>query len=394
MPEPVKVDIKTIETKLDKNEKLTPEEEKFLMENDPAPEGYKGVAPEPPAPAVGEPAGDKAEKEKATADQKAKETLAARAKAAGLPDTATETDIQAAEKKKQDETDSRDPFVKLERALAENQAKEDHQISLPDEWTPREKAYFWQMRKDRKSRQQAEADRDAARFELSKVKKEKPPEPENKPEEKDPLEGKDPTDFLTVADVRKILERIKAAPPASSDSQSLAVGHPVVQSFLKACDEQAAQANPDYPEVMELTEEIINTNPAYQKQVAEALIQGKNPALKMYELIKADPEFAKLFPAAQTRVLARKKKPEGAAPEPKKEEPKGKTAEEIQKEKDAQAAEDKLKENAVKPRTSGHAEGEHFEGSDYTLEQITNMTDREFAKLPKKTREKYLELYG
>jgi hypothetical protein len=141
---------------------------------------------------------------------------------------------------------------------------------------------------------------------------------------------------------------------------------------------------------MELTEEIINTNPAYQKAVAESLIKGENPALKMYELIQADPEYAKLLPAAQTRVQARKAKKSD-----KKEEPKAKTAEELKKEADAAEAEKKLKENADKPKTSGHAEGkDKIEGSDYTLEQITAMSDREFSKLPKKVREKYLELYG
>jgi hypothetical protein len=165
---------------------------------------------------------------------------------------------------------------------------------------------------------------------------------------------------------------------------------PFVQSFIKICDEKAAAEKPDYEEVMELTEEIINTNPAYQKQVAESLIKGENPALKMYELIQADPEYAKLLPAAQTRVQARKAKKSD-----KREEPKAKTAEELKKEADAAEAEKKLKENADKPKTSGHAEGkDKIEGSDYTLEQITAMSDREFSKLPKKVREKYLELYG
>jgi hypothetical protein len=384
MAEQVKVDIKTIEAKLDKNEKLTVDEEKFLMEQQPGPEGFQPPIPGPeekeePKEQTSEES--KATQDKADADKKAKDALIARAKTAGLPETATEAEIQAAEKKEPAESNQVD-MLKLEEMLAKPEGKEDF-----TGWTKREQAYYWRMRREQKRASQAEADRDAARFELIKAKKEKPSE-EPKAEEEDPLKGKEEGDFLTVAEARKILAKIqkKEEPKGGGSFMEL----PFVQSFIKICDEKAATEKPDYEEVMELTEEIINTNPAYQKQVAESLIKGENPALKMYELIQADPEYAKLLPAAQTRVQARKAKKSD-----KKEEPKAKTAEELKKEADAAEAEKKLKENADKPKTSGHAEGkDKIEGSDYTLEQITAMSDREFSKLPKKVREKYLELYG
>jgi hypothetical protein len=384
MAEQTKVDIKTIEAKLDKNEKLTVDEEKFLMEQQPGPEGFQPPIPGPeekeePKEQTSEES--KSTQDKADADKKAKDALIARAKTAGLPETATEAEIQAAEKKEPAESNQVD-MLKLEEMLAKPEGKEDF-----TGWTKREQAYYWRMRREQKRASQAEADRDAARFELIKAKKEKPAE-EPKAEEEDPLKGKEEGDFLTVAEARKILAKIqkKEEPKGGGSFMEL----PFVQSFIKICDEKAAAEKPDYEEVMELTEEIINTNPAYQKQVAESLIKGENPALKMYELIQADPEYAKLLPAAQTRVQARKAKKSD-----KKEEPKAKTAEELKKEADAAEAEKKLKENADKPKTSGHAEGkDKIEGSDYTLEQITAMSDREFSKLPKKVREKYLELYG
>lgn len=384
MAEQTKVDIKTIEAKLDKNEKLTVDEEKFLMEQQPGPEGFQPPIPGPEEkeePKEQTPEESKSTQDKADADKKAKDALIARAKTAGLPETATEAEIQAAEKKEPAESNQVD-MLKLEEMLAKPEGKEDF-----TGWTKREQAYYWRMRREQKRASQAEADRDAARFELIKVKKEKPAE-EPKAEEEDPLKGKEEGDFLTVAEARKILAKIqkKEEPKGGGSFMEL----PFVQSFIKICDEKAAAEKPDYEEVMELTEEIINTNPVYQKAVAESLIKGENPALKMYELIQADPEYAKLLPAAQTRVQARKAKKSD-----KKEEPKAKTAEELKKEADAAEAEKKLKENADKPKTSGHAEGkDKIEGSDYTLEQITAMSDREFSKLPKKVREKYLELYG
>jgi hypothetical protein len=386
MAEQVKVDIKTIEAKLDKNEKLTADEEKFLMEQQPGPEGFQPPIPGPEEkdkeePKVQTPEEIKAAQDKAATDKKAKDALISRAKAVNLPETATEEEIVAAEKPAAESNQV--DMLKLEEMLAKPEGKEDF-----TGWTKREQAYYWRMRREQKRASQAEADRDAARFELIKVKKEKPAEEPIK-EEEDPLKGKEEGDFLTVADSRKILAKIqkKEEPPKGTGS---IIDLPFVQAYIASCDEKMAVEKADYEETMELTEEIINTNPAYQKAVAEALIQGKNPALKMYELIQADPEYAKLLPAAQTRVQARKAKKSD-----KKEEPKAKTAEELKKEADAAEAERKLKENADKPKTSGHAEGkDKIEGSDYTLEQITAMSDREFSKLPKKVREKYLELYG
>ena len=386
-----KVDIKVIEQKLDKNEKLTAAEEKFLLEQDTTgPEGFQGgpasVAEEEVK--EEETVEEKAAREKKESDAKvAKDTLTARAKAVNLPETAIEEEIKAAEKKKEEESDENDPFLKVERLLQ----KPEDQVTEKDleNYSKRERAYYYQMRRDRKARQTAESERDAAKFELIKLKQQKPTE-EPKKEEDDPLKGKEDGDFVSVADVKKILAKgLKKEEPAKGPSSIIDL--PIVQSFIKTCDEKVAAEKPDYEEVMELCEEIINPNPAYGKQVAEALIQGKNPALTMYELIKADPEFAKLLPAAQVRVKARKVK----KPEEKKEEPKVKTAEELKKEKEAAAAEEALENNAHKEKTSGHASGkDKLEGSDLTLEQIGAMSDREFAKLPKKVREKYLEMYG
>lgn len=398
------VDIKVLEQKIDKGETLTKEEEQFLLQEQPAPEGYnKGQGPQD-APQEGQEAAGAQEKAKegetaqeaAGAAEKAQEELKSRAKTAGLPETATKEEVEAAEAKAKQEADDKDPFVRLERALEENKDKPDHQVKISEDWTAREKAYFWQMRRDRKRAQDAEAERDAARFKLTKLEK----KPDEKPaemvvEEEDPFKGRDDTDFLTVKEARALQASLKKQKEQPVNT-GIFVQHPVVQNFLKGCDAYMEKEKPDYAEVMELTPDIINNNPAYQKEVAETLLSGGNPALKMYELIKGDPEFPKLFPAAQTRVQARKSKtPEKPAETPKKEDPKpAKTAEDLRKEKEAKEAEEAMIKNNGKPKTSGHASTEKLEGTDYTMEQIASMSDREFSKLPKKTREKYLELYG
>lgn len=410
----VKVDIKALEAKIDKGEALTPDEEKFLMSDQKAPAEFQGNLPpvtdekvedgKDPGKDEGKTedeiaAAQKEADNKAAQEKAVKDALISRAKAAGLPETATEAEIIAAEKKKEEEIDENDPFYRVEQLLQ----KEEKDVTEQDleKYTKREKAYYYQMRRDRKARQDAEAARDAALFNLAKLKKDGKLPEEGKPEdgkdgkppveEEDPLKDREPTDFITIADLRALRE--KAIKNRRSGGGSI-LQAPVVQSFLKICDEKAAAEHADYEEVLELTEEIIKTNPDYQKQVVDALIKGENPALKTYELIKADPEFAKLYPAAQVRVKARKAK----NPDKKNEEApaaKTKTPEELKKEKEAQAAEDKLKENENKPKTSGHAEGkDKIEGTDLTIEQIAAMSDREFSKLPKKVRERYLQLYG
>ena len=115
---------------------LTEEETKMLMDDDSLPEGYANVVPEA---ALEEPPEKKPE-EKETV-KKEPEPVKEEPKGAPEPE---------------------DHFVKIERELQKPEGKE----NLTN-FTPREKAYFSQMRRDRKTRQIAEEDRDKAPLRLS-----------------------------------------------------------------------------------------------------------------------------------------------------------------------------------------------------------------------------------
>ena len=294
------------------------------------------------------------------------------------------------EEKKPVVEDTKLDIERLEVELAKPEGKE----SL-DGLTKREVAYFWSMRRDRRARQRAEEERDAARFSVAKLKKEKEePEVKKEPEE-DPLKdlkAKDPEDFMTVAEAVKVLEKALKKPPApKEEAPKQRVLDPVHQKYLQFCENECkANHSDDYDAVMELAPEIINSNEKYVLEVGQAIQSGENPAEKVYQLIKQDAEFDKLFPAAEIKVKARKtveKKPD-------------KTPEELEKEKKAQAAEAALEKNKDKTKTTGHAGGEGGAAEDsdkvdgYSINDITNMSDLQFAKLPKKTREKFLQLYG
>ncbi len=305
-----------------------------------------------------------------------KDALIVRAKKVNLAEDAKEEDIVAAEKKVAEPTTV--DMEKLEKELVKPEGGEDIK-----DFNTREQAYFWQMRKDRKAKQKAEHDLNAALFREIKLKKGKELE-EKPPEEKDPFEGREEEDFITVSDAKKIMAAKKEAP---KEADTTPIFDNIRMAFINMCDDRARTAHEDFDVVMELHSEIALPKEEYQKKVAMELFKGGDPVETAYQLIKADPDFLKLKPAAELRVKARQKD-EGTKKPP----PVGSP--------EAIAAQAALEKNKDKLKTTAHAGGEGApgEGSDtiegYTLTQIINMSDLEFADLPKKTRDIFLEKYG
>ncbi len=267
-----------------------------------------------------------------------------------------------------------DFFDKMERELSKPEGKEDL-----TEFTTREKAYYHSMRSDRKKRQKAEVERDEALFREMKLKKEK--EKPEVVEDDDPFKDRAPDDLLTVEDIKKLLAKKEKKEEPKVENQVLDVQNPTVKKFIALCDQEARQTYPDYEEVVELANEIISNNPKYQEDIANCFHRGENPAIRMYELIKSDAEFEKLIPVAQTRVNARKVKTD-------------KPAVAVDKNKKAQEVQEAIEKNKTKTKTSAHAVGSEDNSGELTLEEINKMPSREFAKLPKKQRDKILQLYG
>lgn len=286
-----------------------------------------------------------------------------------------------------------DQIFKLERELA----KPENQADLST-FTKREKSYFHTMQRDRKRAQKAEEDLDAALFrEIQYKQKETEKAKVDAPAPVDPLDDlkkKDPTDLMTVADALKMFESVAKVKEQKKEEPKEAVEpqeDPVRMKYLTLCEAEGRALYPDdFDSVLELSNEILNTNQKYLVEVAKAIRKGENPAVKSYELIKADPEFANLFPAAQVRVKARQtaKKPDTEnPPAPQKA---VKTQDEIKKEEAARKAQDALERNKNKTKTTGNMQGgEDKPSDDLDWAEIAAMTDREFAKLPKPTRELY-----
>lgn len=351
-----------------------------MMESMPPPEGYAKA----PAETEEEPEEDEAAA--AAEKPKAKEEKKAEAKPEEKVEKPTEDDV----------------FLKLETELNKPEGKEDL-----SKFSPREKAYFYQMRRDRKSRQKAEQDRDQALFKLSKVQK----EPEKTAEKvEDPLailKDKDPNDFLTVEEVRNLFTKMQPPKPATETKepaeQSNEQSKGLQYRYLQMCEKEARAEHPDdFDAVMELTSELLENNQPALTLLSERVRDGENPAIVMYELIKDHKDFETLYPAAETRIKARaaaKAKPQEKSTEDK---PKEKVSEQkspdpaqAKKEADANRAQEALEKNSARPKTTAHApsrEGKPV--GEMTMEQIASMSDLEFAKLPKKVRETYLEKFG
>ncbi len=282
-----------------------------------------------------------------------------------------------------------DMLEKIETELAKGDGKEDL-----TSFSAREKAYFHQMRRDRKARQKAEEDRDLAMRKLHQARNPPPPPP-------DPLAGKSEDDVLTVKEYRELMAKNPPAAP-KPDAPVTPTIAPTQAKYLALCEKEARAAHPeDFDAVMELSDDLLAGDAVALREIGEKVAAGENPAELMYEAVKKHKDFNDLFPAAQTRAKARlaaKAAPASPAPPP----PASPSAPavtptpadqaKLDKAKEAQEA---LRENGNRSKTTAHAFGrEGKPADDLTFEELHAMPDSEFRQLPRSVRQKYLKKLG
>ncbi len=376
-----------VEEKLAKGENLTKEETEFVMSY-PNPEGGNtsgdqelsdeelGLENEDKATSgkkdeAAKPASDKKEAGDANTDEAKKKAEKEKADA-----DAKAAEAAAAEKKKKEAEEG--IFQKVEKELAKPEGQED----LTD-LSEREKGLYYALKAERKKRQTAEEDRDAALFVNVKTKKAAEAKAAAVKEEAESevdikLEGED-EDFITVKEAKKIVDALKKKSKAKTDTgdvdevakenreTALRIAEMSARDVVEARVAGGQKDLPDYDTTMKIGEMIVESNPEYQKEIYKAYRQGRNPALVTYDLVRKDPKFATLY---------------GKKDEAKPADDKAKTGKENLK---------KIEENLIKPKTSGAQGGgsaETLEG--YTLEGLLKMSISEFRKVPKHIREKFL----
>ena len=357
-----KVDMKAVEEKITNKQALTPEEIKEVMSLPPG-----GVIANEPEEAedIFKDAIDLDEPKKEDKKEEVKEPPKEEEKKAAEPPPAKEPEEAHLDK--------------VYKELDKPEGQED--LSA---FSKNEKGLFWEMKRERRARQKAEEERDVLRFD--KIKRENAPKEEPK-EPVMPDIGDD--DFVSGKQLKEIVKNLKAPKVPEAPAQNPMSG--MQQRYMAMCDQVARGQYDDYDEVIEAANDILQANPDYTKQLVNAFQKGDNPALVAYHLAKGDPSFDKAITAARIRIDARTPKKK----EPPKEEAKKEEKPEAPKVDEAKEKEKKIEENSNKAKTSGSfGGGEGGEGAGMTLQDVMDMSDADFAKLPKAKREALLKKYG
>ena len=364
------IKLEEVQEKASKGEELTPEEQKAVMEfgDDGAPpvEDDKGDDD-------GAPAGDKKPEDKKPVEPPAKKTDPDKA-----PDPNTDPAFKAI----------------LETELAKPPGSENLK-----EFTPKEKAYFYEMRTTRRRMQAAESRTKELEFELLQERLAKKKEREaadgeggKKKEAAEPsvddfFKGKEEDDVVTVAEIKKVLaqakpkagENGKAALPVEAKNLIRDLTFQIGLLGLKS------EGISDAEEVLRYTDELLDPdveNSDYAKAAVDTVTEaGRNGTpgsyvKVIYNLIKGHPRWGEI----EAKLSAKKAASTGKTPE--------KNPTEEEKRRRAE----RLEENLDKARGNGGAGGGgDTPDGELTDEELAQISVADWGKLKSDVREKYLK---
>jgi len=308
-------------------------------------------------------------------------------------DTDKKSEPEKEDKEKSEKADEKDDSKKEEKSEEKKEKKKEPEKpeginiekveemlegKIPEDTTKltmRETAYYFKMKEYRFRAQRAEEDRDMLRFQIIKGKADK--KVEEKPEGEDNKE--DDTELVTKKDLKELAETLKGSLNKTD----------VTKKTKEWFNEGVAKHGEEFDKVCALGEFLIEGNDFYESEIASAVKAGRNPAFKMFELIKADPKFKMLY-------IAKYGKEPGVVEEKKEEK---KVDEKLDPKKEALEKNNKLNKNLDKPGTSASkGGGSGAEGAtefgDYTADQIMRMNETDFGKLPKVVRDNFLKKFG
>lgn len=350
-------DLKTIEEKIDKGETLTPEEEKKIMTDDGEVEEETTIDPdEKVISTVDKPEAKEEEDDGEDAEPSEKKP----------EEKPSEKDSEATPEKTEEEAA---PAAKEADRKQQIEAEAEKPLDEADlgNYTPRERALFFELRKERRQRQEAQREADTFRFQ--KAKEEAKPEPIS-----DPFDGMEEDDLLTVGQIKKVLDTVKPKEkpePGKGVSQGDITQKLVMDNWIL----RGSIKHPDLPEVLKYADELLKGDIAAIDEVSDVIKKGGNAAVATYNLIKAHPKWLE---------IEAKQKGGTVEPEPAKDD-----NARINKDR-AQRIED----NKKKTVTTGGSGGGAPKSQEYSYQELLSMPDEDFAALPKAKRDKILEALG
>lgn len=358
-------DLEAIEEKIDKGEALTPEEEKVIEA--PGSEVDSGdVDPETETVAL--------KKD----EPKDKEELP-------TEDTPSEKDAEAAKAKEQEAADAALQEAERKKLIEEEAEKPLDEADIKD-YSPTERALFFELRKERRKRQDSQRDADTLRFQRAKEEAAEKLEREQEAArakaeaeaEIDPFEGMEDDDLLTAGQIKKILagkgKKQESTPAANLEGERLSK----LQSRVWVLEAQSKA--PDALLICEIGEQVVDLlgDKIAEAEVSDVVAKGGNPVIATVNYLRAHPKW----PEIEAKIAERSKAASGT-PEAKAKEAEARTNKERA---------ERIEANKRKPTTTGSGGGAPASG-EYTIQELLEMPDEKFAQLPKSQRDRILETF-
>ena len=171
---------------------------------------------------------------------------------------------------------------------------------LPEEQvqklSPREKAFYYEMKKEREKRQQLEAQLEYEKLQektkkLQQMQQPQQPQLDIPPDPRELFKNKDPDEPLTKEDILKLLEwndKVTQYQQKLWEEQQKAQEEQQ-QALERLLDEQEAKARSiysDFDEKMQIVDKLIDKYPAFADEIWARLSRGEDVAQYIYNLGK------------------------------------------------------------------------------------------------------------
>lgn len=279
-----------------------------------------------------------------------------------------------------EETAPKEVEVKDDDAIVKNseevvEGKDDVKTETEEELSPEkeneivrdfnanEKKLYWERKKERVKRQEAQREKELTAIQLAAAKREiellktgQPKSVEDSQEAKEQEVDEDDERIMTVGEFKR-MQKSKADEAEKVNAQA--------QSIIKRVEVQEVEAKAkyaDYDEVTKLAAEMIKTNKSYARVLAQAANDpDENVAEVAYNIGRLHPKYgktAKAEPKAETKQI------------------------------------DRAIKNSEKRVTSASVSGGGGKSSvaegDLTVEDVANMSAIQYGKLSKETRDRIL----
>ncbi len=370
-------ELKEIEKKIENNEELTKEEQKKVLG---APESSDEEEEIDPSKTVIKADDEAAEDED---DEEEDEDGDGKKKVDAEENPSEKGAKPATAKKEADDAAKQAERRKLIEAEAE---KPIDQADI-EQYSPSERALFFELKKERRKRQEAQAEADTLKFQKKKddEKKRLEREREAAEAEEDPFEGKEDDDILTVAEIKKALKLGKKQPKAEPKEETAT---DELQQRANLMQErvwlyEARDKHGDVNEIVPYADELLRGDKEAEAEVRDVVLRGGNPVVAIYNLIKTHPKF----PEIEAKIKAKAGKPAEAPTE------KGKKPSAEEEAKTNKERAERIEKNKEKPKTTGSGGGAAPQTGEYTIQELLDMPDKEFARLPKEQRDRILQKF-